>query len=302
MSVLHIGIASFENPQAIDRAIKSIQAKTDGPWKLLVVDNASPDPAVRTVLEAAATDPRITIEFRDDNIGYVGAVNRIIEWADSEGADYVAYCDNDAEIRTQSWDTKMLDVLSRHHEVAMVCPKQYGAYPIPQAGWTEILWGLGCFWMLKRPSIMQPLKDIGPFDESLGHQEEVDYQLRLRLEGWAIAGVDIDVLHQAKATSSPEAQARITAGVVNFVNKWCAYFGGKDLNYHSPNVLRFEDWNVVALYLERYWLTKVPTLNESPDVIMIDGRPYALLKVPRCAFHWGGPNEELSTLYKGRII
>lgn len=294
---LHIGIASYQNPDAIDRAIKSIQATTEGPWKLLIVDNASPDPAVRRILEAAMGDSRITVEFRDDNIGYVGAVNRIIRWADDEGADYVAYCDNDAEIRTPGWNTKMLDVLSRHHEVAMACPTQFCAFPIRRSPYTSVLWGLGCFWMLKRPTLLQPPKDIGPWDESLGHQEEVDYQLRLHLEGWSVAGVDIDVYHQAKASSTPEAQARITAGVIAFYNKWLRALAGPLVTYHSPNVLRFEDWPVPRLHIEKYLQHMqekglYPTnLNDHPREVVVEGRKFELILTPR----W--PN-----LYRDRII
>lgn len=295
--MLHIGIASYQNPTAVEKAIESIQWSTDGDWKLLVVDNASPDPVVRRVLETAATDSRITLEFRDDNIGYVGAVNRIIEWADSENAEFVAYCDNDAEIKTQGWNTKMLDVLRRHHNVVMACPTKFGAFPIHGPDFTEILWGIGCFWILKRLPLLQPPKDIGPWDTTLGHQEEVDYQMRLRLEGWTIAGVDIDVLHQAKASTSPAAQDRITAGVINWMNKWTQYFAGPTITYHSPNVVRFEDWPLNALYIERYMKAKqlegkFPMgLNDNPEQIVVEGRLFDLIKVPR----W--PN-----LYRDRLV
>lgn len=296
--MLHIGIASYQNPTKLTLAIQGIQAHTDGDWKLLIVDNASPDPDVRAILQqVAASDPRVTVEFREDNIGYVGAVNRILEWADSEGAKHVAYCDNDCIVHTQGWNTLMSDVLDRHHEIAMAVALKYAAFPIPRAGYTEALWGVGCFWMLKRGDALQPPKDIGPWDEHLGHQEEVDYQMRLRLEGWSIAAVDVNIDHQAKATTSAEAQDRITAGVIAWMNKWLRYFCGPRVSYYSASVVRFEDWPLNSLYIEDYLHHKqlegkFPTgINDNPEEVVVEGRRFELIRVPK----WPG-------LYRDRLI
>lgn len=293
-ALIDIGIASYQNPDKLFAVIQAIQARTDGEWRLLIVDNASPDPKVREVITtAAAGDPRIIPEFRTDNIGYVGAVNRILEWAES---DYVAYCDNDAIIGTQGWDRIMSEVLAAHHEVVMAFPKQYCAYPIERPGYSEVLWGLGCFWMLKSVNARQPPTDIGPWDTSLGHQEEVDYTMRLRLQGWKIAGVNVVVDHEAKASSDPAAQERISNGVINWMNKWCAYFCGVGVTYHSANVLRFEDWPLNALHIEA-WLQaaqlrgEFPILNQNPDQASYGGKTFDLIKVPK----W--PN-----LYRDRLV
>jgi hypothetical protein len=134
--------------------------------------------------------------------------------------------------------------------------------------------------------------DVGFFDEEIGHQNEVDYQTRLRLAGWKMGvAKEVNVQHFATATVSPEASDRISKGVVEWMNKWVAYFCGKNMNYFSSNVLRFEDWPCNALYLEEYWKLKIPTLNDNPEVVTLDGRQYDLIKVPR-----------LKDFYKGRII
>jgi glycosyltransferase involved in cell wall biosynthesis len=295
---LHIGIASYENPGKLQESIAALIANTVGDWKLLVVDNASSDPEVRTILETyQANDPRITVEFRTDNIGYAGAVNRIIAWADSEGADRVSYCDNDAIVNTPGWNVVMSDVLDRNHQVAMAVVTKFAAFPVRRPTFVETTWGVGCFWMQKRPKALQPPKDIGPWDESLGHQDEVDAQLRMRLEGWAIAAVDIDVVHEAKATTTPEAQDRISAGVINFMNKWLRYFVGPNITYWSPNVVRFDDWNINALHIEAYFQQKqqegklTTGLNDHPEEFLLEGRRFQWIKVPR----W-------PDLYKDRFV
>lgn len=279
---LHIGIASWQNPSALQRSISAIQAHTTGDWKLLIVDNASPDPQVRGILEAMEKDPRIFVEYRTENTGYVGAVNRILEWASEADAHHVAYVDNDAFISTPAWNDVLAEPLDRHHDLAMSFPRRFATYVMAGAGYDECLWGLGCCWMLS----IARYREIGPWDDQLGHQEEADYALRLHLAGWKLGVADIVVDHQATATRSPEAQERINAGVIRFVNKWCRYFCGPHVNYHSPNVLRWEDWPPVALYLERYFQQAqargvFPLLNRAPEQITFEGRPYDLIAKPR---------------------
>jgi hypothetical protein len=112
------------------------------------------------------------------------------------------------------------------------------------------------------------------------------------MAGWKCAAApEVMVAHNATATNDPESIERINRGVVNFVNKWCSYFGGKNLSYQSPNVLRWEDWPPNALYLEEYWKQRLPQLNTNPETITLDGREYDLIKVPR-----------FKGFYRGRII
>lgn len=283
---IDIGIASYQSPEKLDRTISALRRHTRSDWRLLIVDNASPDQRVREVIkDHADRDSRIIPRLLDVNTGYAGAVNEILRWADTK---FVVYSDNDAEIRTPGWDDILAGYLERHHELAMVFPGTYVSYPIERVGYTEILWGTGCFWMLKTARI----GNVGYFDEELGHQEEVDYQTRLRLDGWRIgAAREVQVLHHASSTVSPESKARIDAGVIRWVNKWAAYFCGKAVNYYSPNVLRFEDWPVHALYLEEWYRLHLPGLNDDPETMRLGGRDYDLIKVPR-----------YRNLYRGRII
>lgn len=279
---LHIGIASWQNPGALRQSIECIRSRTTGDWKLLIVDNASPDPQVRSILEKAAEDSRISFEVNPENLGYVGAVNRILQWADWENAHHVAYVDNDAFVRTEGWNEALAGVLDRHHEVAMAFPRQYSSYVMPGAGYDECLWGLGCCWLLS----VARYREVGGFDTTLGHQEEADYALRMHLAGWKLAAVTIDVDHQANATHNPEAKARIDAGIIRWVDKWCRYFAGPNVNYYSPNVLRWEDWPPVALYLERYFQKaqqegRFPVLNKNPEQLVFEGTTYDLIVKPR---------------------
>ncbi len=284
---LDIGIASYESPDKLCLTIDLIRQHSTTDWRLFIVDNASPDPAVRAVIEAAAAvESRIVPIFLDTNTGYAGAVNHIIEVSETE---LVAYVDNDCYIRTPGWDQIMASYLERHHELAMVFSKDYCSYPIDRGPYIETLWGLGCFWMLKRLA----KADVGLFDQTLGHQEEVDYQMRLRLKGWRLASArEVTVEHLASSATNPAAQERIGQGVVRWMNKWLAYFCGPQITYHHPSVLRFEDWPSSTLHLEQFFKLHLPAdFNMDPEVVTIAGREYDLIKVPR-----------LKNLYRGRII
>lgn len=285
MSELDIGIASWGSPQKLRKTVDYIERNTVSDYRLFIVDNASPDPKVAAAIEEmAAKNNRIVPVMLEENTGYPGAVNEFIRRAETT---FVAYFDNDAYVSTSGWDKKMMDKIGSFHELAMVFPNG-GNYPIPRTHYTEVLWGVGFCWMLNR----QRWIDVGPFDEEIGHQEEVDFQTRLRLDGWKIAALsDVHVKHDATSSTNPESAARINQGVVNWVNKWVAYFGGKHMNYHSPNVIRFADWPVNALYLEEYYLQKFPNLNQEPEQVTVDGQPMDLIKVPR-----------YQHLYRGRVI
>jgi GT2 family glycosyltransferase len=163
-----------------------------------------------------------------------------------------------------------------------------GSHPINCGAYDKIMWGVGFCWLLNRHA----MKDTGLFDTAIGHQNECDYALRLRMEGWLCAAArEVGVVHHATATNDPASIERIGRGVMEFVNKWCRYFGGKNLNYHSPNVLRWEDWPPNALYLEEYWQKKMPNLNDAPEVVTVNGREFDLIKTPK-----------FKDFYRGRII
>jgi len=282
---LDIGISSYQHPDKLKRCIDGIEKNTRSDYRLFIIDNLSPDPKVRALIERrAAANPRIVPVYMTENTGYVGAVNHLLEIAETRR---VAYLDNDAYIQTEEWDTYLMEPLLRHSEVRMTFPNG-GIKPIKRQHYTEIMWGIGYCWMLDREQYIE----IGGFDIDIGHQEEVDFQTRLRLAGYKMVSVPhVKVQHDATQSRDIDRRKWIDEGVRRWVDKWVAYFGGKHMNYHSVNVIRFDDWNCNALYLEEYYQQHLPDLNANPERIMIEGTPYDIIKVPR-----------FPGLYKDRII
>lgn len=288
MKPIDIGIASWESPDKLRKTIKHIKDNTSGEWRLFVIDNNSPHPGVREVIERHAEDPRVVPVFLEDNVGYAGAVNKLFELCETQ---FCAYVDNDAYVFTPGWNQKMMDLMERHPEVAMVFSASTGAsYQIPRGDYTECLWGVGCFWVLNHTRY----GEIGGFDTTLGHQEEVDFQQRLHLAGWKCAVTDqVKVQHDATSSRNPEAQQRINEGVIRWVNKWNRIKVGPHINYFHPRVTRFEDWE--AHYLEEWYKLQpeLQGLNLEPETVFIKalGREVDLIRVPR-----------FQHLYRDRII
>jgi hypothetical protein len=211
-------------------------------------------------------------------------VNEILAWATTE---YIAYLDQDAYVMSKGWDETLCSYLDRFHELGLVFPNN-GHYAIYRGAYTECLWAAGFAWVVSR--IAQ--RDVGLFDTNIGHHEEVDFCTRLRLQGYRLGcAPEVGVSHDETSTRSPESQERINRGVIAWMNKWVAYFCGKSVNYHSPNVLRVTDWPVHALYLEEWYKTQLPGLNAEPEVVSIGGASMDLIKVPKP-----------SGFYRGRVI
>jgi GT2 family glycosyltransferase len=272
-------VSSYGAPEKLNLCLQEIAGHSRTDWRVFVVHNPSEDDwRTRDVInEWAAREPsRIIPVWMPENVGYAGAVNKLFEVAETE---YIAYLDRDAYVGCSGWDETLCTVLDRYHEVGMVFPNG-GAYELERDGYTEVMWAPGFAFVISRLA----MKDTGAFDTSLGHQDEADYCLRLRMAGYKCAAVrNVKVKHDATATNDPAAIERINRGVVAWMNKWTAYFGGKNLNYHSQNVLRWDDWPPNALYLEEWWKVKLPGLNAAPETVEVDGREYDLLRVPRYA-------------------
>jgi GT2 family glycosyltransferase len=277
MRRLDIGVVAYGNPEGLERAVASMHRTMKTDYRILVVVNPHPEPPKHAATLAALTrigNPRVHARLMPENVGYAGGVNEILKWAET---DYIAYSDHDATFNIEGWDERMCALLDSKHEIGMLFPNG-GAAMIPCGEYCEILWGVGCAWVLTRLCYA----DVGGFDTEIGHHEEVDYGTRVRLAGYLVAAIpEISVSHEAVATSNPASLERINRGVRAWVDKWCGYFAGKDVNYHSKNVLRHTDWNVHALHMEKYFLMKLGPINANPEVISIDGADYDLIKVPR---------------------
>lgn len=314
---LDIGIASYRNPEKLRKTLETIEAMSWTDWRCSIVQNMDESVGSREALSIALRAEDLNVRFHvslQPNSGYSGAVNKIFELAQTP---YVAYLDNDVEILTPGWDEKLCDILDRAPEVAQVFPG-LGHYGFNNGKYHECLWNAGYAWVLRTQAGTSVLTApnstedrYGVMDLSLGHHEEVDLMVRLRLAGYRIAcNPEVNILHHQTSTNSPESAKRIHAGVVRFMNKWNRYFCGGVLKYpdpdqefdpatghfssgegYDPASLRFTDWTPCALYMERWTLAQFPQWNDNPCVYQTSAGLMDAIKILKP-----------SGCYKGRAI
>ncbi len=300
MSML-IGVASYLAPEKLRRTLETIREMTTGEWVCAIVHNESPEPendwAVKVAAEAIHNDGRFCM-ISQPNSGYCGAVNTLIDyalqpWAEAHkllDVDVIVSCDNDIEIRTRGWNEHMEAVLRDNPECGWVFPGD-GHYSLENGRYRECLWHAGYCWMMsmkareavefREVEMFNPnYLRAGYFNAKLGHHEEVDWATRLRLAGFTTACLpSVDVLHHETATQGDEAQhkpgGRIHDGVVRWMNHWNDRYVGNSIKYsmtaYDPRALRYTDWSVNALYLERMTLANFPNWNANPREVYIPG-------------------------------
>lgn len=294
-NLVSVGIASYKAAGLLERTVRSVRQKSTSLEKLSVFHNPSPgDGECRDRIAMMMSEGLINdVVWSPENVGYAGAVARFmsdhIKEKGAGGVDWshFIYLDNDVEIITPGWDTQLSTMADSNPELGMVYPN-WGPYNIQRPNYKECMWGVGFCFLVTRKVITE----VGLMDCTLGHQEEADYALRVRLAGYKLACIpEVVVNHLATTTNDPASMERINAGVIRFVDKWNHYFCGKSQGYHSPNVLRWEDWHPNALYLEEFWKPLLPELNKAPAEVTLNGAAYDLIMVPR-----------YRNFYRGRII
>lgn len=93
--VFSILVPLYNTPPALLKAmIRSVQTQWYPHWELVLVDDKSPDPQVRAILEQVE-DPRVKVHFSAQNQGISGATNQALALAKG---DYVVFLDHDDEL------------------------------------------------------------------------------------------------------------------------------------------------------------------------------------------------------------
>lgn len=325
-----IGIASYRDGEKLARAIESVRQHSVGTWRLIVVHNPSDKDAdvERVINRAVNEDKRITAHRLPENRGYAGAVNHLLAEAELANEEVVGYLDNDVCITTHGWNHLLCAILDQHEEVGIVFPG-IGHKPLLGKKYAECFWSAGFCWALRVSAIHAlrmipadwarfyygkrqelasnipydpetgwcgPYRCNGYFDRVIGHHEEVDYQIRLRLAGFSIATCPgVKVTHHETSTRSAESETRIHDGVVRWMNKWNAYFVGSQADQtkalrcergsdttYGEYMIQMDAWNVSGPYLHRFYAPHLGGLNANPEIRNIPNNgPVDLIRVPR---------------------
>ena len=210
MDALAIVVPVYNGAADLERCLGSLARHRPARSTIVLVDDASPDPAIAPMLEEFASANRdVGVITAKENRGFVVSAN-LGAAAAPEGADIVLL-NTDTEV-TEGWAEEMLDALERHPSAVVCCPlsnnASYLSVPKYQQendlpfGWSaqrmaslvrECAGDLHFvpgptpvgFCMLVRRTAWQTW---GPFDEAfgLGYGEEDDFGQRVQAAGGAI--------------------------------------------------------------------------------------------------------------------
>ena len=173
----------YQTPaKELSEMIASVKGQIYDDWELCIADDASPQPHVREILERAArSEPRIKLEFRNENGNISAASNSALALATG---DFLVLLDHDDVLAPHAL-AMLADAINRHPQADVFYSdedkldakgRRYGAYFKPD--WNpELLYGqnfishLGVY----RTSLV---RELGGF--RLGFEGSQDYDLALR--------------------------------------------------------------------------------------------------------------------------
>jgi glycosyltransferase involved in cell wall biosynthesis len=222
-------VPAYDRRALLERALDSVRDQTVQPERVVVVDDASPEP-VEPFVADRYDDLPVEIVRHDVNRGAAAARNTGVETADTE---YVAFLDSD-----DYWDKEKLEAqvaLLRTGDFGLVYCDQYVVEPdgavqvsgkdLPEGDvWPALLDG----WTAPNTSTLVfdrgTFRDIGGFDTDLDSCQDHDLWMRLARKGVQVGVVDEPLSYFARDADdriSHDYHARMD-GVDAFLEKWHA--------------------------------------------------------------------------------
>ena len=222
--MIDVIIPVYRGFAATQRCIESaLAAKCDEPSEILVIDDASPEPAISAWLRELAGAGRITLVAHADNRGFVASVNEGMRMHDDRD---VVLLNSDTEV-PHGWLDRLAGCARRETQVATVTPFSNNAticsYPrfaaanaLPERMDTasldaffrgenagelaDIPTGVGFCMLITRSALAQ----VGEFDQEAfgrGYGEEVDFCMRAARAGLRhLLCADLFVFHEGEVS------------------------------------------------------------------------------------------------------
>ncbi|UBQ04949.1 glycosyltransferase [Tepidimonas taiwanensis] len=243
-SPVWVVVPVYRGLEAVQRCLQSVTAAQNRvPWRLLVIDDASPEPALRDWLQAWRTQQsgRVLVQRNARNLGFVRTANKGLALAMAEGAD-VVLLNSDTQV-AHGWLDRLHAAAHRADDIGTTTPWSnnatifsYPAYPeggeLP-AGFDVHRMDALCAQTLRAQAVDVPtahgfcmyirspcLIQTGLFDADAfgrGYGEENDFCLRASALGWRhVHALDVYVQHEGSVSFGAERAALVAhaAGVI----------------------------------------------------------------------------------------
>jgi GT2 family glycosyltransferase len=223
-----IVVPIYNGPEQLQRCVESVLAHTRMPFELILIDDASPDPALEDLLKKYEAHPPVRVMRNPSNRGFVCSAN-----AGMKATQYdVVLLNSDTEV-TPRWLQKLTIAAYSGTKVATVTPfsNAAGAFSVPEIGvnapipfpftvlkmarlterlsscnYPEIPTANGFCMYVKR----QVIEDLGGFDEKnfgRGYGEENDFCMKALKAGWShILDDSLFIYHEGNSSFGEEKQ------------------------------------------------------------------------------------------------
>jgi GT2 family glycosyltransferase/glycosyltransferase involved in cell wall biosynthesis len=239
-------IPVYNAPGDVRRCVASVLAHTPPGYRLVLIDDASPDPGVRTVFEeiASARHPHVTLVANDRNLGFTGTANRGMTMSRRD----VVLLNSDTVV-TDGWLGALMRCAAADASIGTITPFSNNAEilsyprfcvnnawpddvdPAPLARafaraavptYPDVPTGVG-FCMFVRRAMLDAL---GGFDEAFGagYGEENDLCMRAAAAGWRnVVADDAFVLHTGGRSFERQKDALVPRNTATLVQRHPGY-------------------------------------------------------------------------------
>lgn len=223
----------YNAPKETEDCIRSVLRHTDASIQLILIDDASPDPAVQEVLSRYSDLPNVVIVRNDVNLGFVKTVNRGIVLA---GNADVIFLNSDTKV-TPLWLRNLQLAVYSDERIATATPlsNNAGAFSAPEIGkenplpaalglddfarlvtrtserlYPRVPTGNGFCMYVRRACI----EEIGLLDSEAfprGYGEENDFCMRAGRKGWSHVIDDATVIYHVRSASFGDERTSLAA-------------------------------------------------------------------------------------------
>lgn len=221
---IDIVIPVYNAAALLGACLKALDACTPASSRVLIIDDASPDPAIAPLLQDWAVQSALAVRVitNPSNLGFVGTVNRAFR--ETQGDALLLNADTEV---TPGWLDRMRAALASAPDVATVtpfsnnaeicswpqfCRKQpppddknaiAAAFAQSTPSYPALPTAVGFCMLIRR----QALEQLGDFDHATfgrGYGEENDFCMRASAHGWRhVLADDAYVVHAGGGSFSP---------------------------------------------------------------------------------------------------
>jgi GT2 family glycosyltransferase len=248
-TLIDIVVPVYRDLEVTRRCLESVLAsRCVADFELIVVDDASPEPALSAWLDEVAAAGRITLHRNPENLGFVATVNRAMALHPERDA---VLLNSDTEV-AGDWLDRLYACVKRDDRIGTATPFSNNgsicSYPnmlevnsLP-AGWPlaeldalfatvnagqclDLPTGVG-FCMYVRRACWTDLDGFDLDRFSRGYGEETDFCMRAAKAGWRnVLCADVFVFHEGSVSFGTEREALMAEGAAVMAERHPEYHG-----------------------------------------------------------------------------